>query len=90
MYIILMFIGLAVYVCLPAFLQLILSVLNSFIADPIPLIDEIIMYGSFAYKVKSFLEDPEEYMEKGCLRIFLAGVVVVIVIVAFIVYLLSR
>lgn len=87
---ILVCIGLIVYVCLPATIQFVLSVINMFIPYPIPYLDEIIMWGVWICRIRKFLDDPEEYMEKSCLGFSLAVIIIVIAVVGIIIYFISH
>lgn len=46
-----------VYMFLPCPIQLIFSIINFFIPDPIPYLDEIIMWGGLLSKIIKKLED---------------------------------
>ena len=45
-----------IYVGMPFWVQLIFTAINTWLPDPIPLIDEIIMYGTLVGKVVSALD----------------------------------
>lgn len=51
LYLILYIVGILVYLCLSFPVQLIFLLLNSFVPDPIPYIDEIIMYAGIIKKI---------------------------------------
>lgn len=48
--------GLIIYIALPFPLQILLLIINTVTPDPIPFIDEIIMYGGALKKMMSFLD----------------------------------
>lgn len=60
--IIFIFLGL-IYFSLPFLLQLIITVINTWLIDPIPIIDEIIMYGGLISKLMSGLEIFEKIVD---------------------------
>lgn len=43
------------YVAMPFWIQFIITIINTWIADPIPFIDEIIMYGTLVGKITKAL-----------------------------------
>lgn len=76
--IIIYIIGLVIYVYLPLPGQIVFLLLNIIIPDPIPYVDEIIMYGSVIRKIRSggkvvvFL-DEHPALAKG-IAIFVVGI----------------
>lgn len=81
---ILTIIGVLIYVVLPMPLQLVVLILNTAIVDPIPYVDEIIMYASFIKKLARYgrmIEWAEEH--KTLLTVIGVGIVVVILIILF-------
>lgn len=44
-----------IYVAMPFWVQLIFTAINTWLPDPIPLIDEIIMYGALVGKIMNVL-----------------------------------
>lgn len=76
--------GLMVYIALPFPLQILLLIINTVTPDPIPFIDEIIMYGGAFKKMMSFL-DVISFFEEHEILAFIVKCLVVALIV-FIVY----
>ena len=51
-----MIIFLLIYVCCPWYIQLLLMILNIFIPDPIPILDEVIMVVSTYIKISKSIK----------------------------------
>lgn len=60
---ILMIIVALLYICLPWYVQFAVWLVNLFIPDPIPFIDELIMFLPIAYKIKKIFYI-SEFLEK--------------------------
>ena len=76
--IILYIVGILVYLCLPLYLQIIFIIVNTFVNDPIPFLDEIIMYASFIKKLCN-LGRIIEFIEDNKVLSIIIGVVIVVV-----------
>ncbi len=81
--VIIVIIGAIIYVSLPLPLQFIVLLLNTKIPDPIPYIDEIIMYGAFLKKLIAVarIEECLEWIEEHKLISILIGISVITVII---------
>ena len=76
--IILYIVGILVYLCLPLYLQIIFIIVITFVNDPIPFLDEIIMYASFIKKLCN-LGRIIEFIEDNKVLSIIIGVVIVVV-----------
>lgn len=45
-----------IYIALPFWLQVILTAVNTGVPDPIPVLDEVLMYGSIIKKMLTFID----------------------------------
>lgn len=80
MMVIIYILGVLVYCVLPYWLQLPLLLINTFVPDPIPYIDEIIMYGSMVKKMVNagkILAWIDEHR-------FLTGIIILVLVVIII------
>lgn len=80
-------IGLLIYLGLPLPLQLFVLLLNSVTPDPIPYIDEIIMYASFIKKLITCMHilDMLEWIKEHKILAIVLGIGVIILIITFII-----
>lgn len=72
-----MVIGVAIYFALPFWLQLIISITNFFIPDPIPIIDEILMIVGMLKKLE-FIESISDFLLLILGLLLLAGMIALI------------
>lgn len=72
------------YLCLPWYLQSVIWLVNLFISDPIPFLDELIMFVPIAYKIKKII-DISEFLRKYDIAM---AVLLGIGIIALIVYMI--
>lgn len=70
-------VGVAIYFALPFWLQLIISITNFFIPDPIPIIDEILMIVGMLKKLE-FIESISDFLLLILGLLLLAGMIALI------------
>ena len=63
-----MVIAALVYICLPWYIQSAVWLVNLFIPDPVPFLDEIIMFVPIAYKIKRIF-DISEFLGIGIIAL---------------------
>lgn len=83
---ILYFVVLAAYIAMPLIGKLVLMVINAFITDPLPYIDEIIMFFSMG-KHLTKLEDMVTHIQLHKVAYKRIGTIVVITVIALIILL---
>lgn len=69
-----------VYICLPWYFQTAVWVVNLFMPDPIPFLDEIIMFVPIAYKVKRIFDLSEFLRKYGKFLAIVLGIGLVVLI----------
>ena len=80
-------IGVLVYLILPLPLQFVVLLLNTAFPDPIPYLDEIIMYASFIKKLLKY-QHIMEWIQEHKTFVAAIGIGVLIVIIICVVYFL--
>lgn len=73
------------YICLPWYIQSAIWLVNLFIPDPIPFLDEVIMLVPIAYKIKKIIDISEFLRKYGIILAVLLGIGIVTLIVCLIV-----
>ncbi len=73
-----------IYICLPWYFQTTVWVVNLFMPDPIPFLDEIIMFVPIAYKIKRIFDLSEFLRKYGKILAIMLGVGVVVFILCLI------
>lgn len=69
-----MVIAALVYICLPWYIQSAVWLVNLFIPDPVPFLDEIIMFVPIAYKIKRIFDISEFLGKYGIVLAVLLGI----------------
>lgn len=72
--------GILLYIALPLKMQIIILVLNTFLPDRLPYIDEIIMYSSTIKK----LTNVGEFMERNKKIVFPICVMIIVIVVIWV------
>lgn len=80
-----MVIAALIYLYLPWYVQSAVWLVNVFIPDPIPFLDELIMFMPIAYKIKSIFSLSEFLRKYGIVLAVLLGIGVIVLIVCMIV-----
>lgn len=75
-----------IYICLPWYIQSAVWLVDIFIPDPIPFLDELIMFVPIACKIKKVFDISEFLRKYGIILAVLLG----IGIIALIVYMIVR
>ena len=75
-----------IYVCLPWYVTMVISLVNTFIPDPVPLVDELFMYLVTIIRIKRAMEDFSYYSKKKKILI----VLVILLIVAGLILLIKN
>ena len=70
-----------VYICLPWYVQSAVWLVNLFIPDPVPFLDEIIMFVPIAYKIKRIIDISEFLRKYGIVLAVLLGIGIIVLIV---------
>ena len=78
--------GVLVYLVLPLPLQFIFLILNTAIPDPIPYLDEIIMYASFIKKLLKY-QQAYEWIQDHKTLIKILSVIIIVIIIMFVFFL---
>lgn len=86
LYLILYIVGVLVYLCLPFPIQLIFLLLNSFFPDPIPYIDEIIMYAGIMKKIINAVNVIDWIEEHPKIAIIIGSVLLILIIVLLVIW----
>ena len=73
------------YLCLPWYVQSAIWLVNIFISDPIPFLDELIMFVPIAYKIKKIIDISEFLRKYGIALAVLLGVGIIALIVYMVV-----
>lgn len=81
----LMIIAALIYICLPWYFQTAVWLVNLFIPDPIPFLDEVIMFVPVAYKIKKIINLSEFLRKYGIVLAILLGIGIIALIVCLIV-----
>ena len=76
-----MVIAALVYICLPWYVQSAVWLVNLFIPDPVPFLDEIIMFVPIAYKIKRIIDISEFLRKYGIVLAVLLGIGIIVLIV---------
>lgn len=82
---VLMVIAALFYLYLPWFVQAAVWLVNLFIPDPIPFLDELIMFLPIAYKIKKIISISEFLRKYGIALAVLLGIGIIAFIVCFVV-----
>ena len=69
-----MVIAALVYICLTWYIQSAVWLVNLFIPDPVPFLDEIIMFVPIAYKIKRIFDISEFLRKYGIVLAVLLGI----------------
>lgn len=80
-----MIIAALIYICLPWYFQSAVWLVNLFIPDPIPFLDEVIMFVPIAYKIKKIIDISEFLRKYGIVLAVLLGIGIAALIICMIV-----
>lgn len=75
-----------VYICLPWYLQTGVWLVNLFIPDPIPFLDEVIMFVPIAYKIKRIIDISEFLRKYGIVLAVSLGIGIIALIVCLMIF----
>lgn len=82
----LMIVAAFVYIGLPWYIQSAVWLVNLFIPDPIPFLDELIMFVPIAYKVKRIFDVSEFLRKYGKVLAAFLGIGIIALIIFMIIY----
>lgn len=80
-----MIIAAFIYICLPWYFQSAVWLVNLFIPDPIPFLDEVIMFVPIAYKIKKIIDISEFLRKYGIVLAVLLGIGIAALIICMVV-----